>query len=267
MKLKFRLSILVIAVMIVVVAGISILLLSRASSIALKLNHSVIEYLSGEQAEYWSEQVNKSYVKLETLAEIMADYQDIDAGERRKIFDTLMGGTITSNPDMVNLYTVWKPNAIDGMDAQMIGRTGSTATGQYAIAFTREHGAVETRVTTDVDNAMAFFNGPNSRITRVEDPFSRIIMGKAVNMLRVMVPVIDSKTNQVVGGVGELLNTDTIQPKLAETVKNYEEITYMAIYHDSGFIIANTFPDRIGKNLLETETFLGDYIEDASRAV
>ena len=50
MKLKFKLSIMVIAILAVVVAGVSILLLNKASNISVDLNRQVMKFLSGEQA-------------------------------------------------------------------------------------------------------------------------------------------------------------------------------------------------------------------------
>ena len=33
-----------------------------------------------------------------------------------------------------SLYSIWKPNAVDGMDSRFIGRAGSSPTGQYALS-------------------------------------------------------------------------------------------------------------------------------------
>jgi len=265
MKLKIRLSILVIAILIVVIASVSVLLLTEASVIATNLNLDVIEYLSGELSEFWKGRQDTRFSMLNTIAEIMADYQDIEQAERRDIYDLLLKGVMEARPEYLQLYTVWKPNAIDGMDAQMINRTGSTATGQYAMTFTRETGQITTRATSDVDAAMAYLGTVNPRAPkdRVEPPLFR--NGKF--LLRYMVPVVSTRTNEVVGAVGLLMHTDQMQPLVERTVQTHDEIAVMGIYTDTGFILAHSFPDRVGKNMLDTETFLGADLQPALKAI
>jgi len=265
MKLKIRLSILVIAILVVVISSVSVLLLTEASKISKDLNIDVINYLSGELAEFWKGRQDARFSMLNTVAEIMADYQDLHQDERRDIYDVMLKGVMEARPEYLQLYTVWKPDAIDGMDAQMINRTGSTAAGQYAIAFTRESGRISSRATTDVDDTMAYLKtvDPRSPKDRVEPPMFRD--GKY--LLRYMVPVISARTNEVVGAVGLLMYTDQMQPLVERTVNTHDEIAVMGIYTGTGFILAHSFPDRVGKNMLDTETFLGDDLKPALKAI
>jgi len=264
MKLKFKLSIMVITILIVVVAAISIILLINSSAIATDLNIDVIEYLSGELSEFWKGRQDSRFSMLNTIAEVMADYQDINVADRRNIFDTLLKGVMEARPEYLQLYTVWKPNGVDGMDAQMIGRLGSTDTGQYAAAVTRETGKLEIRATGDVDNAIAYINNVNPRapMDRVDPPFFRD--GRV--LLRFMVPIV-CRNNDIVGAVGLLMYTNQMQPLVQKTVDTHDEIAVMGIYTDTGFILAHSFPDRVGKNMLDTEKFLGDDLQPALRAI
>ena len=265
MKLKIKLSILVIAILVIVVAVLSILMLSRSSGIAIELNLKVIEYLSGEQAEFWKGRQDARFSMLNTIAEIKGDYQEMPAEERRDFFDEILKGVMTSRPEYLLLYTVWKPNAVDGMDAQMINRAGSTATGQYASSVTRETGQIVIRASADIDASMAYINSVNPRLPRdrAEHPFFR----DDHYLLRFMVPVIDIYSRQVVGAVGLLMYTDQMQILLQETVRSHSEIAAMAIYSSNETILAHTYPDRIGKNLTEVDTVYGVYMQDARRAV
>ena len=129
MKLKFKLSIMVIAIMAVVVTGISIVLLNRSSSETVQLNIEAISFLADVQAEYWQGRQEKRLVLLSALANIMADYESVPAEDRRDRYDNMLEGTLTANPDLLQIYTVWKPNAVDGMDARFISRNGSSPQG------------------------------------------------------------------------------------------------------------------------------------------
>ena len=267
MKVKFKISIMVIISIAVVVTGISVLLLREASGISINLSKRSISYLSDQIAEYWKGREDGNILILRTLANVMEDYEQIPAGTRRDQFDAMLKGTISSNAGMINLYVVWKPNAVDGMDARNIGRVGSTPTGQYAIAYTRETGQVTSRTTTDIDASMAYFNSPNAKNVRIEHPFYRNVNGKDEYLLRIMAPIIDRKTNAVVAGVGCLLATSQMQPLVEETIRTHDEITVMAIYANSGMVLAHLFPERIGKMMTEVDSYLGDYLDDANRAI
>jgi methyl-accepting chemotaxis protein len=267
MKLKFKLSIMVIAILAVVVAGVSILLLNKASNISVDLNRQVMKFLSGEQAEYWKGRRDAHLRMISTIADIMADYSKIPAAERRDTFDRMLQGTLNAQPNIQQIYTVWLPNAVDGMDAQMIGRAGSTPTGQYAIAYSRENGTIEATVCTFLEPTMEWLTGPNSKKQSVADPFFRKIMGKDTLMVRMVTPIYNIGNNQVVGAVGMLMDVEMMQPIVAQTIKANDEIAAMAIYSNDGTILAHAYPDRIGKKLKEVDTVYGDNMESAVKAV
>jgi len=267
MKLKFKLSIMVIAILAVVVAGVSILLLNKASNISVDLNRQVMKFLSGEQAEYWKGRRDAHLRMISTIADIMADYSKIPAAERRDTFDRMLQGTLNAQPNIQQIYTVWLPNAVDGMDAQMIGRVGSTPTGQYATAYSRENGTIEAITCPFLEPTMEWLTGPNSKMQSVADPFFRNIMGKDTLMVRMVTPIFNIGNNQVVGAVGMLMDVEMMQPIVAQTIKANDEIAAMAIYSNDGTILAHAYPDRIGKKLKEVDSVYGDYMESAVKAV
>jgi len=267
MKLKFKLSIMVIAILAVVVAGVSILLLSRASDISVDLNRQVMRFLSGEQAEYWKGRRDAHLRMISTLADVMADYTKIPVHERRDTFDRMLQGTLAAQPNIQQIYTVWLPNAVDGLDDQMIGRPGSAATGQYAIAYSREKGQIEAVVCSFLEDTMVWLYGPNSRKQSVPVPFLRNILGKNTLMVRMVTPITDSVTNEVVGAVGMLMDVEMMQPTVTQTIKENDEIAAMAIYSNDGTILAHAYPDRIGKNLKEVDTVYGEHMQAAVNAI
>jgi len=267
MKLKFKLSIMVIAILTVVVAGVSVLLLNRASNISVDLNRDVMKFLSGEQAEYWKGRRDAHLRMISTLADIMADYSRIPVVERRDTFDRMLQGTLTAQPNIQQIYTVWLPNAVDGIDEQMTGRPGSTPTGQYAIAYSRERGSIEAIVCPFLESTMGWLTGPDSRKQDVPAPFFRNIQGKSTLMVRMVTPIISSSTNQVVGAVGMLMDVEMMQPTIAETIKANDVIAAMAIYSNDGTILAHAYPDRIGKNMKDVDTVYGEHMQAAVKAV
>ena len=267
MKLKFKLSIMVIAIMAVVVTGISIVLLTRSSSETVQLNIGAISFLADVQAEYWEGRQEKRLVLMRALANIMADYEGVPAEDRRDRYDNMMEGTINANPDLLQIYTVWKPNAVDGRDSANIGRIGSTPTGQYATVYTRETGRLEARASTDLAASLAYFNGPNSKKSRVEVPFARNIAGKDTYLLRYMAPIVNPRTNETVGGVGCLIDISVLQAGLENVMKENEIISAMSIYYNDGFIMASYVPERVGKYLVDVDAIYGDRMQEVQQIV
>jgi len=267
MKLKFKLSIIVIAIVVAIAGGVAIVMLRQASAISLTLSVRGLGFVGDEQSAYWKGREDGRLILLRSLADVMAGYENVPVEERRDRFDSMLLGSINANPEIINLYTVWRPNAIDGMDNRYIDRIGSSPTGQYAITYTRENGQVQSRTTTDIDGSMAYITGPNSKKERVENPIPRTVQGNDTFLLRLMVPIINSRTNETVGGVGCLISIDAMQTTVTDTIKTHEEISNMSIYTNSGFILANIKPERIGKQLLDVETLYSNYLQAANQAV
>jgi len=267
MKIKFKLSLMVIAIMAVVVAGISIILLIRASNISREQSLEGVLNLALGEAKYWEGREEKRLQVLHTLANLMADYENIPAVERRDRFDSMLRGTLEHEDDFIQAYTVWKPNALDNMDSQYIGRMGSTSTGQYAMAYTREYGPIEARVPADVEDSMAFLNGPNSKNERVEQPLYRTVGNSDAIVLRMMVPIINPRTNETVGGVGFLLGIEKIQQGLLSTIQENEEVAMMIMYSSNGFILGHFLPERIGKMLPDADKEYGNLLPSVEKAV
>jgi methyl-accepting chemotaxis protein len=269
LKLKFKLSILMAIIMAIVIGGLSYLSLHQATKTSTSLALEALHNAAGEQAEYWQGRENRYIQLLRTLADIMEDYENLDATQRRDRFDAMLFGIMSSEPLIVNLYTVWKPNAVDGMDAQNIGRSGSTQTGQYAVAFSRESGNIKSRATVDVDNSMAYFNSPNSKKDRVENPFPRkLSSGKDVILVRMMVPIINRRTNETVGGVGILLDISNIQMHVKEAMEEHKEYSAMTIYSGNGFTLGSYKSENVGKMLVDVDkSGYGITTEDIQRAI
>jgi hypothetical protein len=71
----------------------------------------------------------------------------------------------------------------------------------------------------------------------------------------------------VIGGIGCHLDISMIQPVVEETIKDYDEVSAMAIYSDNGFILAHFSPAKIGKKMYDVEISYGEYLNEAVAAV
>jgi len=267
MKIKVKLSIMVIAIVAVIITVVAIVLLQQASTVSTNLSKRSIENLAAQRDAYWQGREDGLYRVARTLANIFSDFEDDPVDQRRDMYDSMMQSVTRSEPTIFQVYAVWKPNAVDGLDSRHIGRPGSTETGQYAAAFRMENGQANITVTTDVADAMAYLNGPDAKKDRYVHPVPRNIDGKDTWYFRIMVPIVNRRNGEIVGGVGCLCVIDAIQPTIEDTIKTREEIAAMAIYSSNGFIVGHYMPDRIGKVMKDVDVIYGDKLNEAVKAV
>jgi methyl-accepting chemotaxis protein len=267
MKIKIKLSIIVIVIVMVVAGSIAVILLNRASGVILQKSLDAIGYLGDEQARYWEGRENRYFEVIRTLAAIMGDFKNTEPSERRNRNDDILQEALISQPNIIRIAAVYKPNAIDGMDSRFIGRVGSTPEGQYSMTWSRETGEITASANLDIQGTMTYLNGPNARKDRVEDPTPLKVNGKDTFVFRLGVPIINNQTSEVVGSVTCLLTIDGAQPKVEETIKGKKEIVAMSIYTNTGFILGSYVPERIGKNLRDVDSIYGEHIQDAYQAV
>jgi len=266
MKIKIKLSIMMIAIVIIVSGGVAIIQLETSSNIVLNLAKEKTLYLARQRAQYWDGRLNGYISTLQALSNIFNFYESIPVAERRQQFEDNIEGMFEDTPDFIRLGTIWKPDAIDGQDARNIGRSGSTPTGQFAFTMSRDTGQITEGASLLVPDAMALMNGPNAKVVNMSDPIQIKNQGKDTFAVTIFVPIINKRIDQVVGVIIGRLDIAMIQPLVEKTIKDLDEVTSAVIYSDNGFILANYIPEFIGKQIDE-ETQYGNYINEVKEAI
>jgi len=267
MKIKVKLSIMMITIVVVVAGGIAVIQLQKASQIAMESNLRGLKYLAQEQARYWQGREEGYLKQLTGIADIMGEYETLPVGTRRDTYDNMLLATLNNNPNFVRVNTVWKPNAIDGMDSRYIGRPGSTPKGQYAMTYTRENGKVEVVPNLIFEEINEWIKGPDALKNKVDHPTPYKVNGNDTFVVRLGVPITRTTTDEVVGHLSILLDISPVQAAITKTIKDYNEISQMSIYSGNGFIMGNLRPERVGKLLPEVEALYGVYQKDANQSV
>ena len=247
MKIKVKLTLMGIAMIAVVAIALTLLLVNQASGISMELSVESMENLASREAEYWDGRINGHLRALRTLADVMAGYENYEPQRRREMFDEMIKSVMESQAVFFEIGTIWRPNAVDGMDAQMINRVGSSPTGQYAIVFSRDEdtGEIQGRTSPSVAAIMEHINGPNARRDRVETPSSITINGEENAIIRMSVPIINPRTNQVVGMINCNLDLVAVQPSVMQAMEDNPTVAAMSIYANSGYIVASYIPDNV----------------------
>jgi methyl-accepting chemotaxis protein len=267
MKIKYRLSIIVISVVIVIVMAISVILLNRASSLQMESARLSQKRLAAEQAKAIQMRYELYFRTAHTLADALSDFDKTDVGRQRNRFDQFMESILRSEERLVAIFVVFKPNSIDrGMDNIFAGLPGCTETGQWANWYTRHSGEIEHLTYNDVEEIMKHINGENARKDMVYDPIPQTVAGKNTQTVKITIPVIRRGTNEVVGRVGMTINLAYLQPVVDNIIHDsvLDDITAMTIYSNNSTVIASYANEHIGKALRDAQNSL--YGEDSSAA-
>jgi len=266
MKIKVKLSIMMIAIVAIVAGGLAIIQLVKSSDITLALSKQKTMYLARQRAQYWDGRMDAYINVLQTLSNIFNFYESIPLEDRRQQFEDNLRGVFEDMPDFVRLATTWKPNAIDGNDAGNIERIGSTPTGQFAFTLSRETGQITAAAGSNIQSTMDWITGPNAKVVGITDPAPLTNLGKDTYAVRIVCPIINKRLNETVGAVIGQLDIAMIQPRVEQTIKDNEEVTSAVVYSDNGFILANYLPEFIGKQI-DAETQYDKYLNDVKTAI
>jgi methyl-accepting chemotaxis protein len=264
---KIKLGIAIIAIMTVLAGGIAIFQLSQATALALDISKQKARYMARQYANVWDSKIDGYIKMLQALSNVMSFYENLPPEARRREYENTMQAVFEDMPEFVRIFTVWKANAIDGMDARFIGRPGSTPAGQFAFTLTRENGQIEKQTGDIVQDAMAHLTGQNSKKVEMTDPSVIKLAGKDIWVIRIMVPIVNKRLNESVGVIGCQFNIDLIQSLVEKTIKEQDEVSGMAIYTNTGFILANYIPNLIGKQMIDAETQYGEHLGKVFYAV
>jgi len=239
-----------------------------AGGINLSGDKQIIRNSAREFAEEIDELIENYIETLQSLSNKMSFYEDRPVEARRLEYEKLILSVFDEISDFEQMFTVWKPNAIDNMDARFKGRADSTETGQFALALSRVNGKVEKQTANSdvVQTAMAHLTGTDSKTVELSTAKSNL-KGWDEWCISIMVPIINDRTNESVGVIGCYINTDTLQKLAEQKIKYNDEVYGIAVYTNTGFILASYMPDRIGRQLADVDIQYGNHVKDAANAV
>jgi methyl-accepting chemotaxis protein len=255
MQLRFKLTITIVLIIISAVSAVSIVLFTKASKTQLQTTMVSMERLGGRISLDFQKRYGVYLQAAHNLAAVMGDYESLDPADRREWFVQMMRALIESNERILGIYACWLPNALDGMDGQYAGQRGNSASGQFIPAFSRASGTVEFGGHGRYQEAAASLSPRNL----VQDPEPAVINGKSAQVFTIQVPIIQKNGGALVGAVGLRINTEYTQAIVRAIIADkseYMDVAELAIYSNSGTIVAHIDADRIGKNVREAETVI-----------
>jgi methyl-accepting chemotaxis protein len=229
--------------MIVVVATVSFILLSRASALQIEAAEDNLENLTGLNSVEIDAQFEMYLYSISTLSQIVNSYEATDVAVRRTRYSEMMMSFMESNSNFVSLYMVWQPGVLDGRDSRMANTEGSDESGNFIPWIIREGGTLELRAYTDWRQTLAEVKN----IAVIGNPVLRTIDGKETFLVNMITPIIPEGTNTIVGLVGVNIDLSGSQ-HVVETLKPYGNGRAILI-SNNGTVAAHYNPAQRGSTV------------------
>ena len=83
-----------------------------------------------------------------TVAKLYSNFRQIPAAQRRARLSSDLRTVLETNPDLLGVWSVWEPGALDGADASYVNSPGSDATGRF-LSYWNRVGGVHLEACTD----------------------------------------------------------------------------------------------------------------------
>ena len=140
-----RLTFINTSAMVILMVVVVVVLLHRAGTLQQATSEESLINLAGMIAVEAQASILTQLDVTRSIAQPIIGFANIEPEQRRSFFwDTMMAG-IVSNNNLLNVFTLWKPGELDGMDASFENAAGHDETGQFIAGFTRVRGWVEYR--------------------------------------------------------------------------------------------------------------------------
>jgi methyl-accepting chemotaxis protein len=211
---------------------------------------SSLEELTGRYSVMMQGRYDNYLSVAKTLADIMNSFEGVPAGERRARYDNTILSIMESNPNFMGVFSVWKPNALDGNDAAFVNTPGTDSSGRYMPWYSRRTGALEKRSLSEYEQYNDVAANIDSADPVISAPYWSTLAGNPIFAVRLCYPIITNRG--IVGRVGIMVDL-TSSSEVIDRIRPYG--TGRAVmYATDGTITAHYDPSMIGKKISDSNS-------------
>jgi methyl-accepting chemotaxis protein len=264
MKISLKLMIILVALGLFAIASVSVTLLILSRSSITGISEQYAHSMASRSVADITGFLDAYYYKVETMAHVMEQYQQIIPTNRRNVFNVMLEGLTQSNPDIFGAWCVWEPDILEGNDQQYLGTKGTSSSGRFSPYYYWDNGKVEVDALEDYNQADYYLLARNSGDPTILNPFEYEVGGKEVLMTSISFPI--RVNGRIVGVAGFDLPLSGIQ-NISQTNKPFTDCV-TAVFSNDGTVTAHFDESRIGKNMKDTEADMtGPYLNDFTNSV
>jgi len=264
MKIGFKLTAIMVALGLFAIASVSITLLIRSRTSITDLSEQYAQSMAHDSAADVGNFFDSFLTKLDTVGDIMEQYQEIATANRRNVFNVILEGIVEKDTNIIAAWCVWEPDVLEGGDRLYIGTKGASAGGRFSPYYYWNNGKVELVALENFEDP-AYLLPKNSGVPTVMNPYYYDVGGIKLLITSVCVPIHDMN-EKVIGVVGIDLPLNQVQ-EISQNQKPFPD-SVTAVFSNDGTVAAHFDPSRFGKNMKETEADMaGKVMNEFTNAV
>ncbi|MDR2392753.1 MAG: methyl-accepting chemotaxis protein [Treponema sp.] len=252
MKIGNKLMIIIISLNLLGI-GILVFTLLRLSETQITgMVNSEISTLVEEQALRVQVWFAKYLYTSRNLAQMMAQYEQVDRLDRRRYFLSMLQGIVEANPDITGASVGWEPDVLDGQDARYRNTPGSDNSGRFIPYLARTKDGIQLESLVDYETpgeGNYYLTAKQTGRESLVDPYWYPIYGENRLITTVTVPI--KSQDQFVGASIIDIDISAIQEQIQQ-IKPYEGSVAM-LFSNNGVVSAHFDDSRLGKSMEETE--------------
>jgi methyl-accepting chemotaxis protein len=241
MKLKHKLTLINTFVTITLIAVIAVVVLMRASALQ---EEAAVENMTSMSASIAKEigGLSDSCIQMLNATSLLTCYGTGPAEARRAGLQGAIFMLVAAVPEFIGAYTIWQPNAFDGLDAAYAGTPGAAETGQFVFFVTKASGAPELRPLIGYQEIL---DGLSPNVNVVTDPVLHTVNGSQQYLLDIQVPIsFDGST--VAGVLALQVGLEGTQAAAAR-IKPYGTGN-IAVYASNNLVVAHYDSAKVGRD-------------------
>ncbi|PSL44403.1 methyl-accepting chemotaxis sensory transducer with Cache sensor [Salsuginibacillus halophilus] len=212
------------------------------------------------QAERFSEmtlnEIGSGLELAENLAYTFETVRENEEEPDRELLINILGDTLEEHEDMLGIWTVWEPDALDGNDEAFTDAEGHNDDGRFAPYWNRgaegEDAALEATNTTyqdpEMENSAWYFEPLETGEPQIIEPTVYEVQGEDIMLVSVTYPIIvDGET---LGVMGVDFSMDNLQDMVAD-IELYDS-GYGMLVTNEGMVSAHPDEEVLGAALSDT---------------
>ena len=194
----------------------------RVKATLIEEKHHEIEAYSEQSADRLTLSVVQVREQVKILNVSLQQVYSHPRAERRQLVENRLNDALTGTTAILQAFwTEWEPQAVDSLDAQMVGSRLATASGRFSSTAFRDNGAVKMLdATADRDESLEnnyYLGAKNADAIYTSDPYFDDYAGVNILMISVSAPI---KVNGIFKGV---VGADVNISSINSTIKSVLE--------------------------------------------
>ena len=208
-----------------------------ATFVNTSFNQISSEYLDSTAARYGenTEKILSAEFSIgKTLQASIEGYEDISIGDRRDYINNLLKHTLELNPNLVDSYCIFLPDALDGRDQEFVDYDETyDSTGRLIPYWTNDGNQIACCALTDYEGSFWYEEPMKANRGILIQPNPYEVAGKEIWVCGVAFP-IHNKEGKIVGMLGVDMSLDSLSGLLKDAV--IYDTGYLSLIAHTGLI-------------------------------